>query len=126
MPGEVRMYVCGITVYDYCHLGHARMMVVFDMVQALAARERLPRHLRAQHHRHRRQDHPARAQENGEPIDALTARFIRAMDEDCARARRARSPTTSRAPPQYVPQMHAMIEQLREERPRLPVAPTAT
>ena len=32
-PGEVRMYVCGMTVYDYCHLGHARMMVVFDMVQ---------------------------------------------------------------------------------------------
>ncbi len=32
-PGEVRMYVCGMTVYDYCHLGHARMLVVFDMVQ---------------------------------------------------------------------------------------------
>ena len=32
-PGKVRMYVCGMTVYDYCHLGHARMMVVFDVVQ---------------------------------------------------------------------------------------------
>ena len=32
-PGSVGMYVCGITVYDYCHLGHGRMMVVFDMVQ---------------------------------------------------------------------------------------------
>ena len=32
-PGEVRMYVCGMTVYDYCHLGHARMLVAFDMVQ---------------------------------------------------------------------------------------------
>ena len=31
--GEVRMYVCGMTVYDYCHVGHARMMIVFDMVQ---------------------------------------------------------------------------------------------
>ncbi len=31
-PGRVRMYVCGMTVYDYCHLGHARVMVVFDMV----------------------------------------------------------------------------------------------
>ncbi len=31
-PGHVRMYVCGMTVYDYCHLGHARVMVVFDMV----------------------------------------------------------------------------------------------
>src|SRR2546425_8308057 len=32
-PGEVRMYVCGMTVYDYLHLGHARMLVVFDVVQ---------------------------------------------------------------------------------------------
>ena len=32
-PGKVRMYVCGMTVYDYCHLGHARVMVVFDLVQ---------------------------------------------------------------------------------------------
>ena len=32
-PGRVRMYVCGMTVYDYCHLGHARVMVVFDTAQ---------------------------------------------------------------------------------------------
>ncbi len=31
-PGKVGMYVCGMTVYDYCHLGHARVLVVFDMV----------------------------------------------------------------------------------------------
>ena len=31
-PGKLRMYVCGMTVYDYCHVGHARVMVVFDMV----------------------------------------------------------------------------------------------
>jgi len=31
-PGKVKIYVCGMTVYDYCHLGHARVMVVFDMV----------------------------------------------------------------------------------------------
>ncbi len=31
-PGKVRLYVCGMTVYDFCHLGHARVMVVFDMV----------------------------------------------------------------------------------------------
>ena len=31
-PANVRMYVCGMTVYDYCHLGHARVMVVFDMI----------------------------------------------------------------------------------------------
>ena len=32
VPGQVRMYVCGMTVYDYCHLGHARVMVAFDVV----------------------------------------------------------------------------------------------
>src|SRR5260364_192677 len=32
-PGEVRLYVCGITVYDYCHIGHGRMLVEFDVVQ---------------------------------------------------------------------------------------------
>ncbi|HUF20710.1 MAG TPA: cysteine--tRNA ligase, partial [Burkholderiales bacterium] len=32
-PGKVGMYVCGMTVYDYCHLGHARVMVAFDMVK---------------------------------------------------------------------------------------------
>ncbi|KES12836.1 Cysteinyl-tRNA synthetase, partial [Snodgrassella alvi SCGC AB-598-P14] len=31
-PHQVRMYVCGMTVYDYCHLGHARVMIVFDLV----------------------------------------------------------------------------------------------
>ena len=31
-PENVRMYVCGMTVYDYCHLGHARVLVVFDMI----------------------------------------------------------------------------------------------
>ncbi|MFO7325596.1 MAG: cysteine--tRNA ligase, partial [Pseudomonadota bacterium] len=33
VPGRVRMYVCGITVYDYCHIGHMRMLVAFDVVQ---------------------------------------------------------------------------------------------
>ena len=77
------MYVCGMTVYDYCHLGHARMLVVFDMVQ---------RWLRASGYRVTYVRNITdiddkiirRAQENGEPIDALTARFIRAMDEDAA------------------------------------------
>jgi cysteinyl-tRNA synthetase len=32
-PGQVRMYVCGMTIYDYCHVGHARMMMSFDVVQ---------------------------------------------------------------------------------------------
>src|SRR6187399_1309640 len=79
--GKVRMYVCGITVYDYCHLGHARMMVAFDMVRAwLRAsgyRVTFVRNITDIDDKIIR-----RAQENGEPIEALTARFIRAMDED--------------------------------------------
>ena len=77
------MYVCGMTVYDYCHLGHARVLVAFDMVR---------RWLRASGYRVTYVRNITdiddkiikRAQENGEPIEALTARFIRAMDEDCA------------------------------------------
>ena len=77
------MYVCGITVYDYCHLGHARMLMVFDMVR---------RWLRASGYRVTYVRNITdiddkiirRARENREPIEALTARFIRAMDEDCA------------------------------------------
>src|SRR6188474_2151753 len=79
--GEVRMYVCGMTVYDYCHLGHARVLVVFDMVK---------RWLRASGYRVTYVRNITdiddkiirRAQENREPIEALTGRFIRAMDED--------------------------------------------
>ena len=82
-PGKVRMYVCGITVYDYCHLGHARMLVVFDVVR---------RHLEASGYRVTFVRNITdiddkiiqRANENGEPMGALTERFIRAYHEDCA------------------------------------------
>ena len=82
-PGKVRMYVCGMTVYDYCHVGHARVLVVFDLV--------------ARYLRHRGYQVTyvrnitdvddkiiARAAENGEDIDTLTNRFIAAMHEDAA------------------------------------------
>lgn len=79
--GEVRMYVCGMTVYDYCHVGHARVMVVFDMVV---------RWLRAQGYRVSYVRNITdvddkiidRAARNGESIDSLTDRFIAAMHED--------------------------------------------
>jgi cysteinyl-tRNA synthetase len=77
------MYVCGITVYDYCHLGHARMMVALDMVRAWLRtsgyRVTFVRNITDIDDKIIR-----RAQENNEPIQALTARFIRAMDEDFA------------------------------------------
>ncbi|MCW8918666.1 MAG: cysteine--tRNA ligase [Gammaproteobacteria bacterium] len=84
-PQRVRMYVCGMTVYDYCHIGHARVLVVFDVIQ---------RYLR------RIYGSPAvtyirnitdiddkiiqRANDNGEDFNDLTARFIAAMHEDAA------------------------------------------
>ncbi len=80
-PGKVRMYVCGMTVYDYCHLGHARVLVVFDVIV---------RHLRelgfevtyVRNITDIDDKIIARAAENGEDIQALTARFIQAMHED--------------------------------------------
>jgi cysteinyl-tRNA synthetase len=109
-PGEVRMYVCGITVYDYCHLGHARFLVVFDMVR---------RWLRASGYRVTYVRNITdiedkiikRAHENGEPIDALTARFIRAMDEDCA-ALGVEKPDHEPRATQYVKDMVRIIERL--------------
>ena len=82
-PGRVRMYVCGMTVYDFCHLGHARVMVVFDMVQrwlrASGFELTYVRNVTDVDDKIIR-----RAVENGETIGALTARFIAYMDEDAA------------------------------------------
>ena len=82
-PGKVRMYVCGMTVYDYCHLGHARVMVVFDIVRrwlrASGFEVTYVRNITDIDDKIIR-----RAQEYGEPIDALTGRFIAAMHEDAA------------------------------------------
>lgn len=81
VPGKVGMYVCGVTVYDYCHIGHARVMVVFDTVV---------RHLRARGYDVKYVRNITdiddkiinRALENRESIQALTERFIAAMHED--------------------------------------------
>ncbi len=79
--GKVRMYVCGMTVYDYCHLGHARVMVVFDVVRrwlrAMGLEVVYVRNITDIDDKIIK-----RAQEHGEPVEALTARFIQAMNED--------------------------------------------
>jgi len=80
-PGQVQMYVCGMTVYDYCHIGHARVLVVFDVVY------RYLKHLGYEVTYVRNitdiEDKIiSRAIENGEAYDQLTERFIRAMHED--------------------------------------------
>ncbi|WP_151636328.1 cysteine--tRNA ligase [Noviherbaspirillum aerium] len=108
--GKVRMYVCGMTVYDYCHLGHARVMVVFDMVQ---------RWLRSSGYAVTYVRNITdiddkiikRAVENKETISQLTSRFIQAMDED-ATALGVQKPDHEPRATAYVPQMLGLIEKL--------------
>lgn len=82
-PGQVRMYVCGMTVYDYCHLGHARVMVVFDVVYRYLCEIYGKQQVRYIRNITDIDDKIIfRAQENNESIDTLTERFIQAMHED--------------------------------------------
>ncbi len=112
-PGKVRMYVCGMTVYDYCHLGHARVMVVFDMVQ---------RWLRASGYDVNYVRNITdiddkiirRAVENNESLSQLTQRFIDAMHEDADALGVARPDHEPRATA-YVPQMLGLIGQLQQK-----------
>lgn len=108
--GKVRMYVCGMTVYDYCHLGHARVMVVFDMVQRWLRASGLDvtyvRNITDIDDKIIR-----RAVENGESISRLTQRFIDAMDEDAA-ALGVQKPDHEPRATEYVPQMLGLIEKL--------------
>ncbi|RUO61911.1 cysteine--tRNA ligase [Pseudidiomarina insulisalsae] len=80
-PGEVKLYVCGVTIYDYCHIGHARTYVAFDVVV---------RYLRAKGYKVTYVRNITdvddkiirRANENKESIDAVTERFTKAMHDD--------------------------------------------
>lgn len=79
--GHVKMYVCGMTVYDYCHLGHARVMVVFDMIQRwFKASDYAIEYVR--NITDIDDKIIKRAAENNESIQSLTQRFIDAMHED--------------------------------------------
>ncbi|HEX4798629.1 MAG TPA: cysteine--tRNA ligase [Burkholderiales bacterium] len=111
-PPRVRMYVCGMTVYDYCHLGHARVMIVFDMVQ---------RWLRASGYQLTYVRNITdiddkiirRAADTGEPVPALTERFIRYMDEDAA-ALGVQKPDFEPRATRHVAEMLEMIGRLEE------------
>ena len=110
IPGKVRMYVCGMTVYDYIHIGHARMLTAFDMVN----RYLRYRGFEVTYVRNITDIDDKiikRAAEKGEPIDAVTGRFIQAMNEDAAALGLTRPDFEPRAT-QYVPNIIAMIEQL--------------
>ncbi|MDO4906425.1 cysteine--tRNA ligase [Neisseria sp.] len=109
-PENVRMYVCGMTVYDYCHLGHARVMVVFDMIARWLRECGYP--LTYVRNITDIDDKIiARAAENGETIGELTARFIQAMNED-ADALGVLRPDAEPKATENIPQMLAMIERL--------------
>ena len=112
VPGEVRMYVCGMTVYDYLHIGHARMMIVFDAV-ARYLRYSGYRLIYVRNITDIDDKIIKRAAENGETIEALTERFIRAMHEDCAALGIVRPDFEPRAT-QHVPGIIAMVSRLIE------------
>ncbi|HTN95036.1 MAG TPA: cysteine--tRNA ligase [Gallionella sp.] len=111
-PGRVGMYVCGMTVYDYCHLGHARVLVVFDMVyrwlKASGYAVNYVRNITDIDDKIIK-----RAAENGESIHALTSHFIAAMHEDADALGVLRPDHEPRAT-QYVAEMLDMIERLEQ------------
>ena len=112
-PGHVRMYVCGMTVYDLCHLGHARSMVAFDVVQ---------RWLKASGYRVTYVRNVtdiddkiiARALQNGETIRSLTDRMVDALHQD-ADALKIERPTFEPRATEFVPQMLGLIQTLERK-----------
>lgn len=109
-PGRVRMYVCGMTVYDYCHLGHARVLVAFDVIT------RYLRHRGYDVHYVRNitdidDKILRRADETGEVYTDLTERMIAAMHEDEARLG-VLSPTEEPRATAYIDEIIAMIHKL--------------
>ncbi len=111
-PHKVRMYVCGMTVYDLCHLGHARVLVAFDVVY----RYLLSLGYEVEYVRNITDIDDKiinRANENGEDFNHLTERFIQAMQEDAA-ALGTLPPTSEPRATAYMDEILAMIEKLIE------------
>ncbi|GAB6140408.1 cysteine--tRNA ligase [Methylosoma difficile] len=110
VAGQVGMYVCGMTVYDYCHIGHARVMVVFDTVARYLRHSGYAlTYVRNITDIDDKIIH--RANENGEEFTALTERFIDAMHED-ERALSVLPPDHEPKATQSIPDIIAMIETL--------------
>jgi cysteinyl-tRNA synthetase len=112
-PGHVRMYVCGMTVYDFCHLGHARAMVAFDVVQ----RWLKVNGLRVTYIRNVTDIDDKiikRALENGETIRALTDRMVGALHQD-ADALGIERPGSEPRATDYVPHMLSLIQTLQHK-----------
>ncbi|HMV59573.1 MAG TPA: cysteine--tRNA ligase [Agitococcus sp.] len=108
--GHIKMYVCGMTVYDYCHIGHARVLVSFDVI----TRYLRERGYQVEYVRNITDIDDKiikRANENGESIDALTARYIAAMDEDAA-ALGVIKPNQEPKATEFVPEIVSMVQKL--------------
>lgn len=113
VEGKVGMYVCGITIYDYCHVGHARALITYDVVY---------RHLLAsgfdvtfvRNITDVDDKIIKRAIENGESIDVLTERFIQAMNEDCT-SLHVLQPTVQPRATELIDKMLSMIDTLIEK-----------
>jgi cysteinyl-tRNA synthetase len=112
-PGHVRMYVCGMTIYDLCHIGHARMMMAFDVVQrwfkASGLRVTYVRNITDIDDKIIK-----RAVERGITIRALTDEMIQAMHQDIG-ALGMEPPSLEPRATEYVPQMLGMIATLEEK-----------
>lgn len=112
-PGQVRMYVCGITVYDLCHVGHARSAVAFDLVrrwlEASGHAVTFVRNITDIEDKIIR-----RAVENGETVRSLTDRMIAEMYRDFDALAIAR-PTHDPRATDYVPQMLAIVRSLEDK-----------
>jgi len=110
IPGHVNMYVCGMTVYDLCHLGHARVLVVFDVVarylRSLGYKVTYVRNITDIDDKIIN-----RANERGEPFQALTQRFIDAMHED-AGALGVLQPDQEPRATEHLPEIIDMISRL--------------
>ena len=111
--GKVGMYVCGMTVYDFCHLGHARVLVVFDLVsrwlQVSGYQVNYVRNITDIDDKIIK-----RALDNGEPFEQLTGRFIEAMNEDAA-ALGVRRPDQEPRATANIPEMLKLIGSLIEK-----------
>jgi len=111
-PTNVRMYVCGPTVYDYAHIGNARPVIVFDVLYRLLRNIYGAEHVRYVRNITDIDDRIiAAAKENGEDIRALTERTTRIFHEDVA-ALGALPPDIEPRATEYVPEMVAMTEKL--------------
>ncbi|HWJ96156.1 MAG TPA: cysteine--tRNA ligase [Telluria sp.] len=112
-PGKVGMYVCGMTIYDYCHIGHARMMMAFDVIyrwlSASGFKVKYVRNITDIDDKIIK-----RAVENGETLSSLTTRFSKYMDEDTT-ALGILPPTDVPRATEYVPQMLSIIDRLEEK-----------